>query len=421
MEKSYIQNLESLATSPLRRQALEIINSGLSAIATEQVLKENITLKDNILTIKGNVFNLTDFNRLIFIGLGKAASESALFFDELLGSKISAGVVLDLKEVNCQYIKSYRADHPRPSAENIMASQKVVDLAKDISEKDIVITVVSGGGSAMLCWPAEECAQSIKLYDSFLKTGGNIEELNTIRKHTSQIKGGGLARLFYPAKIVGLIFSDISGDNYNKVASGPTFLDNSSVEDAQKILDGYKITDIALTETPKEGKYFTNVLNINFVSNKTALEKMKQTAEKLGFETSIMSSSVYEDADETINNFKKNSSPKKAIIAGGEISITVTNSGGKGGRNQYIALKYAPLINEGEVFVSIASDGLDNSDAAGTIVDKTTMEKAKTKEIDNEIYLKSYDTYDFFNATKDLIFTGSTGANVADLMLLLID
>ncbi|MDP3799867.1 MAG: DUF4147 domain-containing protein [bacterium] len=421
MEKSYIQNLESLTTSPLRKQALEIINSGLSAIATDQVLKENITLKDNVLTIKSNVFNLGDFNRIIFIGLGKAASESALFFDELLGSKISAGVVLDLKEVNCQYIKSYKTDHPRPSAENIIASQKIVDLANNISEKDLVITVVSGGGSAMLCWPAEECEQSIKLYDSFLKTGGNIEELNTVRKHTSQIKGGGLAKLFYPAKIVGLIFSDIAGNNYSQVASGPTFLDESSVEDAQKILNKYNITDVTLTQTPKEEKYFANVLNINFVSNKTALEKMKEIAEGLGFETLIMSSAVYEDADETINNFKKLSSPKKAILAGGEISISVTSSGGKGGRNQYIALKYAPLINESEVFVSVASDGLDNSDAAGAIVDKTTMEKAKNKEMNSEIYLKSYDTYDFFNTTKDLIFTGPTGANVADLMLLLID
>lgn len=421
MEKSQIQNFESLATSPLREKALKIISSGLSAIATEKVLKENVTLENNVLTIKGSVFNLIDFNRIIFIGLGKAAGESALFFDKLLGAKINAGVVLDLKEVNCQYIKSYRADHPRPSAENIIASQKIVDLAKNISEKDLAIVVVSGGGSAMLCWPAEECEQSIKLYDSFLKTGGNIEELNTIRKHTSQIKGGGLAKLFYPARIVGLIFSDISGDNYNKVASGPTFLDESSVTDAQKILDKYNIKDIILTETPKEEKYFTNVLNINFVSNKTALEKMKETAESLGFDASIMSSAVYENTDKTINNFKKSSGSKKAIIAGGEISITVIRSGGKGGRNQYIAIKYAPLINESEVFVSVASDGLDNSDAAGAIIDKSTMEKAKGKEMFSEIYLKSYDTYDFFKGTGDLIFTGPTGANVADLMLLLVD
>ncbi|MDP3764096.1 MAG: DUF4147 domain-containing protein [bacterium] len=421
MENNLIKNIEELSTSPLRKKALEIINSGLSAVSTQKVLKENITLTEDTLTIKNNVFDLTKFDKLIFIGLGKAASEAALFFDELLGQKISAGAVLDLKEVACQYIKSYKADHPRPSAKNIIASQKVVDLADGISEKDLVIAVISGGGSAMLCWPAEECEQSVKLYDSFLKTGGNIEELNTIRKHTSQIKGGGLAKLFYPAKIVGLIFSDIPGDNYDKVASGPTFLDESSAEDAQKILNKYAITDITLNETLKEEKYFTNVLNINLVSNKTALEKMKETAENLGFDAFIMSSSVYENTDETISNFKKSSASKKAIIAGGEISISVTSSGGKGGRNQYIAIKYAPLIKENEVFVSVASDGLDNSNVAGAIIDKTTMLKAKEKELNNEIYLKSYDTYDFFNTTKDLIFTGPTGANVADLMLLLID
>ena len=160
---------------------------------------------------------------MIFIGLGKAAGESALFFDKLLDSKISAGVVLDLKEVNCQYIKSYKTDHPRAICRKYNCFTKIVDLAKNISEKDLVITVVSGGGSAMLCWPAEECEQSIKLYDSFLKTGGNIKELNTIRKHTSQIKGGGLAKLFTPQKLLGLFFRDISGDNYNKVASAQRF------------------------------------------------------------------------------------------------------------------------------------------------------------------------------------------------------
>ena len=275
MEKNLIKNIEELSTSPLRKEALEIINSGLSAVDTQKVLKENITLNGDILTIKNNVFDLNNFDRLIFIGLGKAASEAALFFDSTLGSKINQGVVLDLKEVNCQYIKSYETDHPRPSAKNIVASQKIVDLANNISEKDLVIIVVSGGGSAMLCWPAEECEQSINLYDSFLKTGGNIEELNTIRKHTSQIKGGGLVKLFYPAKIISLIFSDIPGENYNKVASGPTFLDESSVEDAQNILNKYQITNIRLNETTKEKKYLTNVININFISNKTALEKMK--------------------------------------------------------------------------------------------------------------------------------------------------
>lgn len=421
MSADLIKNFDALASTPLRRQALEIINSGLSAVNTQAILEKNIIFENNFLSIKGEHYDLDKFNRVIFIGLGKAASEAALFFDKLLGSKISAGAVLDLKEIDCQYIKSYRADHPRPSAENVQASQKIVDLAEGISKKDLVITIVSGGGSAMLCWPAEECDKSIKLYDAFLKTGGNIRELNTVRKHTSQIKGGGLAKIFYPAKIIGLIFSDIPGENYSEVASGPTFLDESSVEDAQKILDKYNIKDIDLAETLKEEKFFANVVNINFVSNQTALEKMKETAQKFGFDASIISSAIYENAGETINNFKKHSAPKKAVLAGGEISLPIKGSSGKGGRNQYLALKFAPAINEDEVFVSIASDGLDNSDAAGAIVDKNILARAREKEMDSEMYLKNYDTYDFFNETQDLIFTGPTGANVADLMLLLRD
>ncbi|MBI2466009.1 MAG: DUF4147 domain-containing protein [Candidatus Sungbacteria bacterium] len=419
METNRIKNLRDLATTPLHRAALEMVNSGLNAVDTKIILKKNITLSGHRLTVKDKEFDLAKFDKIIFIGLGKAAGEAALFFDKLLGSRITAGVVLDLKKVNCRYIKSYKADHPRPSAENVSASQKIVDLARGISENDFVITVVSGGGSAMLCWPAEECEKSVKLYDSFLKTGGHIKELNVIRKHTSLIKGGGLAKIFYPAKIVGLIFSDIAGDNYHNVASGPTYLDETSVETAQKIIAKYGLSGIEMLETDKEKKYFNNVVNIPMVSNKTALASVKSAAQDAGFTATILSEAVYENAEQTIANFQKSSAPRTVLIAGGEINISIKNSLGKGGRNQYLAMKFLPSIKTGEVFISIASDGLDNSDAAGAIIDSETVKKAGDKKLDYEKYLADYNTYDFFNETGSLIFTGPTGANVADLMLLL--
>ena len=203
------------------------------------------------------------------------------------------------------------------------------------------------------------------------------------------------------------------------MASGPTYLDKTSIEDAQRILGKYGISDIEISETIKEEKYFNNVINIPMVSNKIALENIKSAAQNAGLTATILSEAIYESADQTITGFQKLSAPKTALIAGGEINISIKNSLGKGGRNQYLAMKLLPLIKPGEVFISIASDGLDNSDAAGAIVDSETLKKAGDKKLDYEKYLAAYNTYDFFNETGHLIFTGPTGANVADLMLLL--
>ena len=419
MSQNWIKNYSEIATTPARRMALDIVSAGLDAIETAAVVGSAVSLAGNILKIKEAEFNLTDFNRVLLVGFGKAAAKAALALENIMGPKINAGAVIDLEQITAQRFQSFAGTHPKPSSQNIAASQKITELAQGITAKDLVLVIVSGGGSAMLCWPPEECSQSQNLYNAFLKTGGDIEELNTVRKHISQVKGGGLAKLFYPATIIGLIFCDIPGNKYQLVASGPTYPDSSTLAEAQNILKKYNLSGVTLNETPKEKEFFQRVINIPLVSNETALEAMSEKARSLGLTAKILSAEIYDSADETLKKFQAAGGENNAVIGSGEIKLVIAGTGGKGGRNQFLALKATESIQKNQVFVSLASDGLDNSDAAGAIIDQTTPEKSLKADLDIDSCLKNHDTYDLLLAVKDLISTGPTGANVADLMLLL--
>ncbi len=418
MEKVWIKNAAELAVTEARRKALQIVSAGLDSIDTSKIIKSAINLDGDILSVKGEKFDLKKFKRVIVVGFGKASAIAAYELEKILGNRIFDGVVIDLSIFGLKRIHGFKGTHPKPSQANVDASEKIAELAEGISDKDLVIVIVSGGGSSLLCWPKEELEQSSRLYDEFLHTGGNIEELNTIRKHISQIKGGGLAKLFYPAKIIGLVFCDIPGGKCDKVASGPTFKDYSTIADAEKIIKKYSLKGYYLNETPKEEIYFKNVLNISIVTNETALSAMAEKGRELGFNPKIISTEVYGTAEEIIADLKKNSAGN-LVLAGGEIQLVIKDVGGKGGRNQYTALEAIEKITDGEVFISFASDGMDNSDAAGAVVDSLTIQKASELGLNPKEYLIRYDTYDFFSKTGDLIITGPTGANVADLMLLL--
>ena len=421
MPQNWIKNYNEIATTPARKMALALVSAGLDAIETKSIIDKSVSLTGDILRVKDMEINLAEYGQIFIVGFGKAATEAALALENILGDKITEGAVIGLfHQANFKKIRGFVGTHPKPSEENVAASQAIVDLAQGITEKDLVIVVVSGGGSAMLCWPETEREQSQKLYDDFLSTGGNIQELNTVRKHISMVKGGGLAKLFYPAKIVGLIFCDIPGNKYFDVASGPTFKDTATVVEAQNVLDKYGLSGFTLNETEKDDKYFANVTNIPLVSNETALAAMAEKAKLLGFTTKIFSSEIYEPAEETIKKMIACLSEETdLVLAGGEIRLVIEKAVDKSGRNQFMALTALGLIKEKQLFISLASDGIDNADAAGAIADELTIKKYKELNLALEKYLVSHDTYNFFSSTSDLIFTGPTGANVADLMLLL--
>lgn len=415
-----IKNFDELAISEGRKKALRIVEAGLAAVSTKKIVEKNIKIEDNALKIKDETFSLKNYGRIRIIGFGKASGEAAVALEKILGNRIDRGVVIDIDTIETEFIDVYKGDHPRPSEKNLNVAKNIVEIAEDADEDDLVIVIVSGGGSALLCWPEEECRQSTKLYDEFLGSGGTIREINIVRRHLSALKGGGLAKMLYPATVVALIFCDISGNFYPDVASGPTFKDETSIEDAKEVLKKYGIDqEFKLTETPSDDKFFEKVTNIPMVSNDDALNAMAAKSRKLGLESLIISNHIYDFSELVIKNFFEKAKGNTVILAGGEIRIKIDSDGGKGGRNQYLAAKAIDKIRDKDTFISIASDGLDNSDSAGAIVDIKTREKIKDLNINVKDYTDRYDEYNLFKKTGDLIFTGSTGANVADLMLLL--
>ncbi|MFA6000383.1 MAG: DUF4147 domain-containing protein [Candidatus Paceibacterota bacterium] len=418
--KKFIQNFDELATNKNRELVLSVVEAGLNAINTENIVLNSLKLEGDILNIEGQSFDLSKFNKIKVVGFGKASCDGALALEKVLGSRIVEGAVIGLNKVTSQYIETFSGTHPRPSGINIGAGQKIYEIIKDSNENDLIIALVSGGGSALLCYDQKECEQGAMLYDSFLKSGQTITEINTIRKHLSVLKGGGLAKIAYPATVVGLVFSDIPGSRFDDVASGPTYKDKTTTLDAQKIIDKYNLGNFNLIETPKEDKYFEKVHNFVLVSNQTAVEAMAKRGESLGLKTKIISTELYDEINVAVDKIFFAREKDTLVLAGGEPSVVVKD-GGKGGRNLHMALTAIKnkMVDENSVFVSLASDGLDNSDVAGALVDKDILENIGKLDLNVDEYLESFNSYNFFQKAGGMIVTGPTGSNVSDLMILL--
>jgi glycerate-2-kinase len=415
----WIKNFDQLAKTRLRKDALQIAEAGLDAIDTQKIIAKNVFLRGKLLQIKDQVFNLADFKTIKVIGFGKASCTAAFALEQILGPLISQGIAIGAQTVACEYIQTYQGTHPLPSDYNTKISHEIYKLSQDATAEDLVLVVVSGGGSSLLCWPQDECVQGKLLYEAFLSSGGTIEELNIVRKHISLLKGGGLAKALYPATVAALIFSDIPGGHFESIASGPTYKDTSTKEDAAKLIEKYKLGTFRLLETPKEDKYFEKVSNIPIMSNIDALNTMEQEAQKLGYTTKILSSQSFDNAQTILKQIKTASTKYSAVFVGGEPQLIVTKKGGKGGRNQQSALIALKYVSESELFLSLASDGVDNSDAAGAIADEVNKKQAQKLGLDFETFLDNFDGYNYFEKTNNQIITGPTGTNVSDLMFML--
>ena len=421
MNEKFIKNFEELAINKNREIILNIAETGLASINTDEVILNSIKLEGDVLRIMGESFDLSKFKKIKVVGFGKASVDGALALEKILGSRIAQGAVIGLNKVTSKYIETFIGTHPRPSEMNIVAGKKINEIIKDSTSDDLIIALVSGGGSALLCSGEEECEQGIKLYDSFLKSGKTITEINTVRKHLSLLKGGNLAKVAYPATIVSLIFSDVPGSRFEDVASGPTYKDETTIADAQNIIDKYNLGNFVLLETPKEDKYFEKVHNFVLVSNKTSVEAMVKRGGSLGLQTKVVSTELYDEVGIAISKIFSAKEDDAIIFAAGEPSIVVKTGEGKGGRNLHmglLALKNK-MIDKNSVFISLASDGMDNSDIAGVIIDKDTIENIEKLNLNINDYLERFDSYNFFQKAGGMIRTGPTGANVSDLMILL--
>jgi len=422
-----IRNFDGLAKSDLRKASLQIAEAGLNAIDTKNFIKENIHLDNKILTIKGSSFDLSEIEKLVVIGIGKCSLEAGLVLEDILSDKITSGIVMDMTSSDTlKRLKSYQGDHPFPSERNIYGTKAIIELLTGLTEKDLVLMIISGGGSTLLCQPDNmTCQDESAIIGCLFKEGADIQDINIIRKHISYARGGFLAKYAYPAKVVSIIFSDIPGNNIEFVASGPTIKDNTTAEDARAIINKYEIANkcgfqiSTLIETPKKDEYFANVENILFLSNEVALEAMSDKAKELGFNPNICSSCLVGDAAETGVKIAKQisqSDPKTVLLYGGETTVIVKHPG-KGGRNQELALATLDLVKEDTLVMGLASDGVDNTSHAGGLCDIITKNTANKLGLSATKCVTENCSYDFFEKTGDYIDTGPTGSNVSDLVI----
>jgi glycerate-2-kinase len=423
-----IQNFEELAENDLRRDALEIAEAGYEAINVGAAIGRKLRIENGELYIEDKTFPLTG-RRIFFVGIGKCAFVAAGAIEKLLGDTLTGGIALgaNVQHPVLDTIEALVGTHPLPSEENESATKRIFEFLSGLRAEDLVIFLISGGGSTLLCSydaPMTSDDES-KLFQELTAKGASIQDMNTVRKHTSRARGGGLARAAYPAEVISLIISDVPGNDIQFISSGPTVQDTSTVADAEAILQKYSITpptNIAFIETPKEEKYFERVANILFLTSKDALSAMQDEAVQRGYATEIVGEQFTGEASDIGRAVvaKLHEVPAKtALLYSGESTVTLGASSGTGGRNQEMALAALAAIRDDELILPLASDGHDNTDSAGTIADATSIAHARAKNLSAEEYLSAHRSYDFFTATGDALSTGYTGSNVSDLIIAL--
>jgi hydroxypyruvate reductase len=391
---------------------------------------------------------LKGFRRILVIGGGKASAKMAKAIEELLGDEVTAGVV-NVPEPQAgrnrrTAIKLHGATHPLPSEMGEEGVQEMLRLVGNPTEDTLVLCLISGGGSAMLPMPREgiTLADKIETTRTLLKAGANIKELNIVRKHLSQVKGGWLAVKLYPATIVSLVISDVVGNRLDSIASGPLYPDSSTFQDAAKVLEKYDLlrrvpTDVSMLirrgragevpDTPKPGsRYFKRVTNIVIGSNEDACAAAVRRLRALHCRPILVTTGYEGESEDVGRHF--GSIPIQAVgvsgprswVAGGETTVTV-RGGGSGGRNQEFVLGAAMEIsgNPGVAIVSIGTDGVDGpTDAAGAIADGSTISRARFLGLEPRASLHRNDSYPFFKGLGDLVMTGMTGTNVNDICVI---
>lgn len=418
-----VKNYRQLARNRLRRQALKIIDAGLQAIGVENILGQKIRQRDHYLEIDRHKIDLDRFRRVFVVGFGKASLDSARFLEKLLADRVSGGIVIDVRQGRLKKIKSVKGSHPYPNLINIRATEEMVAILKQCRKNDLVIVIVSGGGSALLSKPHRLTPEQLTaVIKDLFKKGADIRELNILRKHLSEIHGGWISRLAWPAQVVGLIFSDIPFSDLSLVASGPTFFDKSTKKDARAIIKKYELPALPLLETPKEQKYFSATRNILMLSNKTALEAMACIGKKLGLAVHTCRTRLTGEARVIGRQIVQEYGRKKGLfLFGGETTVKVKGSG-RGGRNQELVLSAIPYLRSGQLIASVASDGKDNIwGVAGALADMLTVKMSRQKNLSPELFLEDNNSYEFFKKTGDVIITGITGSNVSDLILFMND
>jgi glycerate-2-kinase len=418
-QMTLIKNFESLARTPERRAVLEVIEAGLTAISPEHYLPRSVWIDGGRLSVPEYHLNLDEFKNIRLLAFGKGSAAIAKVLERILGYRLTSGDAIDASSEIFEKIAFHQGSHPLPTADGIELTKKILSTLDSLSEKDLVIVVTCGGGSAMLELPGGLALEELtRVNELLLRSGASIGEMNTIRKHLSQVKGGGLAKILYPAVILNLVVSDVPGNDLSSVASGPVIKDKTTAAQAGELAKKYGLPQINFLETPKEDKYFKRVKSVPLLTNKKALDAMQEKAGELGFHSSIYSENLQGEAKSIGPEIIRSVQTKSILLAGGETTVTVSG-GGQGGRNLELAAGALSSLDQSVTLASFDSDGWDNCPLAGAIVDFETTEKARQRGLDPNEFLDSNDTYNFFQKVDDGIDTGRLPSNVSDLMVVL--
>ncbi|MFZ0965776.1 MAG: glycerate kinase [Candidatus Bathyarchaeia archaeon] len=449
-KEELIRNGETKLNRKARALALRSLESALNAVDPKQIIKSKLLLKNLTLHVNGYSIDLKKFRNIYVIGGGKASGSMAEALEQVLGNSITNGLVnVPRSSKNkTDIIKLHEASHPIPDEAGVEGTRRMLKIAEQAKEDDLIICLISGGGSSLmpLLRGKISIADKKKITNALLKCGATINEINTVRKHISDFKGGWLAKKAYPATILNLILSDVVGDPLDFIASGPTVPDSTTFSDAIKVLKKYRLWSKApasirkvlsdgekglIPETPKaDDEAFKRVYNVVVGNNRLASLTAQKYLKSEGLNTLLLTSTLEGEARHVgimlasivhEVSVSGNPVPKPAgIIAGGETTVTVTGKG-LGGRNQEIALAAAQKLSgmNGVVVASLSTDGVDGpTDAAGAIVDGKTLVRAAKLRLTPEEYLAENDSYHFFSKLGDLIFTGPTGTNVNDVSVI---
>jgi len=438
--------------SKLKKDAIDIFMAGVAAVDPGRAVRSHLRLDGKTLVAGEDRIPLPPDGRILVIGAGKAGAPMAAAVEEVLGDRIHSGIVVvkygHLAPV--QRVTLLEAGHPVPDEAGVRACEKICDLLDEATSRDLVICLLSGGGSALLPCPAPPVTLSDKqaVTNLLLESGADIGEINCIRKHLSLLKGGGLAKRAYPSRLLTLILSDVVEDPLDVIASGPAVGDPTTFADAMAIVSHYSLVDkVPRTvrdylrdgalgkhpETPKPGdQVFNGVINLLVGTNDMALHASQNKARELGYNATVLSSTITGETREAaaehaalaraIAKTGQPLPPPACVLSGGETTVTIKGSG-KGGRNQEFALASAMGIDglPGAVILSGGTDGTDGpTDAAGAVADGTTLQRARAAGLDASRHLENNDAYPFFEQLGDLLMTGPTLTNVMDLRVILV-
>jgi glycerate 2-kinase len=428
----------------LRTHAFEILSCAINSVHPSNLIKQSVKLNEAYLLINNHSFDLKKYTKIIVVGAGKASASMALELENILKDKIAAGLVVTNygNYVSCKTIEICEAGHPFTDENGISAAKKILKLVKNVTENDLVISLISGGASALMELPVDGVILKdiIELNELLLSSGAEIQEINSVRKHLSQIKGGQLSKHIYPATCLSLIISDVIGNPLDIIASGPTCADRSTFADAWQVINKYDLQDSIqqnvrsylksglkekTKETPKPGDpYLKKTTNVIIGSIEIAKTEAIKTANNLGYNPILVDEPIQGEARLAAKKIaalikKQNCDKPTAIIWGGETTVTLKGKG-KGGRNQEFVLAVLQEIKQSLktpfVLLSCGTDGRDGpTDAAGAIIDEFTFKNSKKKSLDTSIFLENNDSYTFFEKVNGLIKIGATGTNVMDI------